>query len=128
MGTNYSLFVVIYSAYWEKVLKLGQEEDETMNEKFSENLKRVRQDARMTQAEVAKIVGVAKNTYCNWELGTREPNILKIKALAKLFGVSVDYLVGFEKQDAFATAQNKYGKERVLAYLDALDKLSNGET
>ena len=125
---NYSLFVVVYSAYWEKVLKLGQEEDETMNEKFSENLKRVRQDARMTQAEVAKIVGVAKNTYCNWELGTREPNILKIKALAKLFGVSVDYLVGFEKQDAFATAQNKYGKERVLAYLDALDKLSNGET
>jgi transcriptional regulator with XRE-family HTH domain len=67
-----------------------------MNEKFSENLKRVRQDARMTQAEVAKIVGVAKNTYCNWELGTREPNILKIKALAKLFGVSVDYLVGLE--------------------------------
>ena len=98
-----------------------------MNEKFSENLKRVRQDARMTQAEVAKIVGVAKNTYCNWELGTREPNILKIKALAKLFGVSVDYLVGFEEQDALATAQNKYGKERVLAYLDALDKLSKGE-
>ncbi len=66
-----------------------------MNENFSENLKKARQDARMTQAEVAKIVGVAKNTYCNWEQGTREPNILKIKALAKLFGVSVDYLVGF---------------------------------
>ena len=78
-----------------------------MNENFSENLKKARQDARMTQAEVAKIVGVAKNTYCNWEQGTREPNILKIKALAKLFGVSVDYLVGFEKQDALVTAQNK---------------------
>lgn len=98
-----------------------------MNENFSENLKKARQDARMTQAEVAKIVGVAKNTYCNWEQGTREPNILKIKALAKLFGVSVDYLVGFEKQDVLVTAQNKYGKERVLAYLDALDKLSKGE-
>ena len=98
-----------------------------MNENFSENLKKARRDARMTQAEVAKIVGVAKNTYCNWELGTREPNILKIKALAKLFGVSVDYLVGFEKQDALAAAQNKYGKKRVLAYLDALHKLADSE-
>ena len=98
-----------------------------MNENFKKKKKKARQDARMTQAEVAKIVGVAKNTYCNWEQGTREPNILKIKALAKLFGVSVDYLVGFEKQDALVTAQNKYGKERVLAYLDALDKLSKGE-
>lgn len=98
-----------------------------MNEKFSENLKKTRQNARMTQAEVAKAVGVAKNTYCNWEQGSREPNILKIKALAKLFGVSVDYLVGFEKQDALVIAQNKYGKERVLAYLDAIDKLTKNE-
>ena len=34
-----------------------------MNENFSENLKKARRDAQMTQAEVAKIVGVAKNTY-----------------------------------------------------------------
>ena len=58
-----------------------------MNENFSENLKKARRDAQMTQAEVAKIVGVAKNTYCNWEQGTREPNILKIKALAKALGI-----------------------------------------
>ena len=31
-----------------------------MNENFSENLKKARQDARMTQAEVAKIVGCCK--------------------------------------------------------------------
>ena len=98
-----------------------------MRDNFGENLKEARKNSGMTQAEVAKIVGVAKNTYCNWENGTREPNILKIKALAKAFGVSVDYLVGFEKQDALVTAQNKYGKERVLAYIDALDKLSKGE-
>ena len=30
-----------------------------MNENFSKNLKKARRDARMTQAEVAKIVGVA---------------------------------------------------------------------
>lgn len=97
-----------------------------MRENFSENLKEARLNANMTQAEVAKAVGIAKNTYCNWERGTREPNILKIKALAKLFGISVDYLVGLEKHDIVHEAQNKYGKERLLAYIDALNTL-NGE-
>ena len=51
---------------------------------------------------------------------------MKIKALAKLFGISVDYLVGLEKHDIVHEAQNKYGKERLLAYIDALNTL-NGE-
>ena len=68
-----------------------------MTDKFNENLKKARQNANMTQEEVAVKIGVAKNTYCNWELGKREPDIMKIKALARLFGVSVDYLVGMEE-------------------------------
>ena len=42
-----------------------------MTDKFNENLKKARQNAHMTQEEVAVKIGVAKNTYCNWELGTR---------------------------------------------------------
>ena len=95
-----------------------------MTEKFNENLKIVRQDSKMTQAEVAKAIGVAKNTYCNWELGIREPNILKIKALAKLFGVTVDYLVGMEENDIVYDMRNRYGKENLTAYIDALKKLT----
>lgn len=95
-----------------------------MKDNFGENLKDARLNANMTQAEVAELIGVAKNTYCNWENGSREPNILKIKALAKLFGVSVDYLVGLEKQNSLQHAENKYGKERLIAYMDALDKLA----
>lgn len=77
-----------------------------MNENFSENLKKARRDARMTQAEVAKIVGVAKNTYCNWEQGTREPNVLKLKAIAKALGVTGDYLLGLEEPNPFHAIQN----------------------
>ena len=95
-----------------------------MTEKFNENLKKLRLDAGMTQAEVAKEIGVAKNTYCNWEGGTREPNILKIKMLAKLFGVSVDYLVGVEEDAAVYEMRVKYGGKRFAAYMDALRKLT----
>ena len=95
-----------------------------MTDKFNENLKKTRQDANMTQAEVAEKIGVAKNTYCNWELGTREPNIMNIKALARLFGVSVDYLVGTEENAVIFDMKNKYGAEGLTAYIEALKKLT----
>ena len=95
-----------------------------MTDKFNENLKQVRQDANMTQAEVAERIGVAKNTYCNWELGTREPNIINIKALARLFDVSVDYLVGMEKYAVIYDMKNRYGKDGWTAYVEALQKLT----
>ena len=98
-----------------------------MKDNFNENLRQARQNANMTQAEVAKKIGVAKNTYCNWELGTREPSILNIKALAKLFGISVDYLVGLEENAVIFDMKNKYGEERLSAYVDALRKLTEGE-
>ncbi len=98
-----------------------------MTDKFNENLKKARQDAHMTQEEVAIKIGVAKNTYCNWELGKREPDIMKIKALARLFGVSVDYLVGMEENTVVYDLRNRYGEKRFTAYIDALKKLAEGE-
>lgn len=98
-----------------------------MTDKFNENLKKARQDAHMTQGEVAEKIGVAKNTYCNWELGKREPDIMKIKALARLFGVSVDYLVGMEENSIVYDMQVRYGGERFAAYIDALKKLTGDD-
>ena len=98
-----------------------------MTDKFNENLKKARQDAHMTQAEVANRIGVAKNTYCNWELGTREPDIMKIKALARLFDVSVDYLVGMEENSIVYDMRNRYGERQFTAYIDALRKLTEGK-
>ena len=98
-----------------------------MTDRFNENLKKIRLASGMKQAEVAKKIGVAKNTYCNWENGTREPSILKIKALAKLFGVSVDYLVGLEENAVVYELRSKYGDEHFSAYMDALRKLTEGD-
>lgn len=98
-----------------------------MTDKFNENLKKARQDAHMTQAEVAKEIGVAKNTYSNWESGTREPDIMKIKALAHLFNVSVDYLVGMEENSVMYEIRNRYGEERFIAYINALNKLTGDD-
>lgn len=62
--------------------------------KFSERLKNVRQESGRKQREVAELLGLKLRGYQCYEMGETEPNIEKLIALADLFEVSVDYLVG----------------------------------
>lgn len=61
---------------------------------FSKRLKKIRMDVGCTQQEMADILGITVRGYRNYELGTREPNLSFLVALADKFGVSLDYLVG----------------------------------
>ena len=48
----------------------------------------------MTQPQLAKAIGVTTGTVSNWELGKFEPTGKKLDRMAKLFGCSVDYILG----------------------------------
>ena len=67
-----------------------------MNEKFNENLRKARLEKKLTQQRVADLLGVAKSTYCQYETGASEPNILRLKKLAKILGTNIDTLLGIE--------------------------------
>lgn len=56
-------------------------------------LKEVRKTAGLTQREVAAYVGVNQNTYSYWENGKTKIDSESIAKLAKLFNVSIDYLL-----------------------------------
>lgn len=60
---------------------------------FGLNLKKLRQERGLTQQQVADELGITKATYSGYETGRREPDVFKIKALAKLFDVSGDDLL-----------------------------------
>lgn len=60
----------------------------------TENLKAARKKSGKTQKEIADSLGVGQSTYKNYECGLREPNGDTIVALANLFGVTTDYLLG----------------------------------
>ena len=57
-------------------------------------LRELREEKEMTQAEVAKAIGVDARTISNYEVGVREPDIQTIKKLCKFFDVTSDYLLG----------------------------------
>ena len=60
------------------------------------NLKTLRESLGMTQEEFGKSVGTAKTTYCNYEIGERDPKSDFWIAVAQKYGVSIDWLMGFE--------------------------------
>lgn len=57
-------------------------------------IKQLREEKGISQKALGQMFNVAQNTISNWENGTREPDTATLTRLAKLFNVSVDYLLG----------------------------------
>ena len=67
--------------------------------KFNEILKDLRTSKGLTQAELAKIIGVSPSAIGMYESGEREPNFEIEEKIADYFNVSLDVLRGKKLQD-----------------------------
>ncbi len=67
-----------------------------MENKFGERLRALRQEKGIGQVRLAKELDVGKSVVSLWELGRCEPTLSKLVAIARFFGVSIDYLAGLE--------------------------------
>lgn len=61
---------------------------------FTENLKKYREKADLSKAELARLLGLKYNTYNNYEMGTGEPKLDILVKIANILNVSIDDLVG----------------------------------
>ena len=50
----------------------------------------------MSQEYLAEQLGVTRQAVSKWESGTSEPSTANLLALAKLYGISLDELVGLK--------------------------------
>ena len=64
---------------------------------FAENLVALRKVHAMSQEELAERIGVSRQTLSKYETGESLPDIEKCKALADVFGITVDDLISYEK-------------------------------
>lgn len=62
--------------------------------KFNERLRLLRQEARMSQHDLANRLGVSKSSINMYERGEREPGFETLEAIADYFNVDMDYLLG----------------------------------
>ncbi len=65
-----------------------------MNIKFSEILRTMRKEKKLSQEALAREVGVTQQCVSEWERGRIEPTLSYLWKLADLFGVSIDVLCG----------------------------------
>ena len=65
---------------------------------LSQILKELRKENNVTHKQLAEHLGYSDSLIEHWEKGTREPTLRGIRALAKFFDVSADYLLGLEDE------------------------------
>ena len=60
----------------------------------NDRIKELRQARHMTQAELAKALGLTKQCVSNWENDNVAPSVEMLVKIADYFCVSTDYLLG----------------------------------
>ncbi len=64
-----------------------------------EMLKKVRKEHKLTQEDVAKILGIDRTTYTFYETGKTSPSISTLVTLANLYNCTLGYLAGVEENN-----------------------------
>ena len=77
---------------------------------FADNLVDLRKYHAMSQEELAERIGVSRQTLSKYETGESLPDIEKCKALADVFGITVDDLISYEKTDGMGLMVPPRGK------------------
>jgi transcriptional regulator with XRE-family HTH domain len=80
---------------------------------FNEKLQELRKTKGLTQEELAKALYVSRTAVSKWEMGRGYPNIDSLKAIAKLFSVTIDELLSGDELLTIASEDNKQKEKRV---------------
>ena len=94
---------------------------------FSQRLKRVRMDRHMTQAQVAKKIGVTASMVSSYETDIRLPSYDVMIRIADLFGVSVDYLLGRDNKRLVDLSRLTDEEAAVVCGMNSLLEQKKGE-
>lgn len=71
---------------------------------FKDILKQLRQRRGYSQVQLADMLGVSSGLIGMYEIGKRKPSYEQLEAVADLFNVSIDYLMGKESGSTYYLA------------------------
>lgn len=88
-----------------------------------ERIKTLRQQASLSQVELAKKLGISKSAVNSWETGTSSPSLIYIVKLAHIFGVSTDYILGVNNRLTIdITNLDEYQQQAVTHVVKTFEK------
>ena len=72
---------------------------EIVEREYLRRMRDLREDADLTQREVAKVLGTSQTMYARYERGANELPLRHLIALCRLYHVSADYLLGLGEEN-----------------------------
>ena len=89
---------------------------------FNIRLKQLRQKHKLTQSELADILGLKPTAVSNYESRRNEPSFDKLIALSKYFDVSCDYLLGIS--DAYLPVGGEVLDKDIVEFFSIYQQLN----
>ena len=80
---------------------------------FGEKVRALREGRGLSQVQLAELLGVTKGIISAYETSVRMPSYKVLIRIARLFGVSTDYLLGLECREGIDTS-GLNGRQREL--------------
>ena len=68
--------------------------DDMLRKDFGARIKIMRKSLGLTQAQLAKKIGMTSKAIANYEQGIREPSLKNLIALSTILNVTTDWLIG----------------------------------
>ena len=93
---------------------------------FNVRLKQLRQNHKLTQGELADILGLKPTAISNYESKRNEPSFDKLIALSKYFDVSCDYLLGVS--DAYLPIGGEVLDKDIVEFFNLYQQLNDEST
>lgn len=76
--------------------------------RFSQNLRRARKAAGLTQQQLADWLHVTRQSVSSWELGRTEPDLQTLTELAEVFETDAGSLLGEDKKPPYPRFQKRF--------------------
>lgn len=77
---------------------------------IGDNIVELRKYNNMSQEELAEKLGVSRQTLSKYEIGESVPDIEKCAILAEIFGITLDDLVNYKKEENLGIGMPPKGK------------------
>ncbi|KIU13260.1 helix-turn-helix domain-containing protein [Bacillus amyloliquefaciens] len=93
---------------------------------LGDRLKELRESRKLTQDKLAEILGISRGTYAHYEINKRKPDYDMLIKLADYYGVTTDFLLRGESQEAQDNIFNEEAR-RILEDPDTLVAAADGK-
>lgn len=95
---------------------------------ISKRLRQIRVEHKLTQQNIADVLGIDRTTYTFYETGVSKPSLVALAKLADIYNVTVGYLLGVEENNPkLKRIPEDYGADCKLESNDPISLLSRDE-